>query len=95
MRSWPLTLALTCAALGCRPDLPGRACSVDGDCYTQETCTDGTCAARVESQGGGGSASGGAGGAAAGGSGGSAVGGTDDGAAGAAEMDAGAADAAP
>ncbi len=39
-------LALT--LLGCRPDVPGRGCKTDDDCFTQEQCAQGTCVDRAQ-----------------------------------------------
>ena len=52
--------------LACRPDVPGRDCKTNADCFTHEVCTNGTCADAPVSGGAGG----------AGGAGGTAVGGT-------------------
>lgn len=54
-------LALACGLAACRPDVPGRGCKTNDDCFTQEVCADGTCAARGEA--GGSEGEGGAGGA--------------------------------
>ena len=89
----PLSALLVLAGLlGCRPDLPGRGCKTDEDCFTQEVCTDSTCATRVSGGGAGGEASGGgSGGSGSGGGGGSPSPVPDAGA----PLDAGAPDATP
>ena len=52
----PRALALLCglALLACRPDVPGRDCKTNADCFTNEVCTDGTCADAPVSVGAGG-----------------------------------------
>ncbi len=36
-------LALGGATFGCDPDLPGRACSIDDDCFRDELCQGTSC----------------------------------------------------
>lgn len=44
MRRMLLLAALALAGLGaCDPDLPGRACSVDDDCFSDEFCQGTSC----------------------------------------------------
>ena len=52
----PRTLALLAGLglLACRPDVPGRDCKTNADCFTHEVCTDGTCADAPVSVGAGG-----------------------------------------
>lgn len=36
-------LLITLLCLGCQPELPTRACSTQGDCFTQEVCVQKQC----------------------------------------------------
>lgn len=36
-------LALGVLILGCDPELPGRSCATNDDCFTQEACVANTC----------------------------------------------------
>lgn len=45
----PLAVALFLVAgllSACAPDVPGRGCKSDDECFTQELCHEGTCQAR-------------------------------------------------
>lgn len=43
-RSLRPALLFALGLIACRPDVPGRDCKTNADCFTQEVCTDGTCA---------------------------------------------------
>ncbi len=46
MRALLLPVAIGLASLwACNPDVPGRACGADDDCFTQERCVAGSCVA--------------------------------------------------
>jgi hypothetical protein len=53
-RSLRPALLFALGLIACRPDVPGRDCKTNADCFTQEVCTDGTCADAPVSVGAGG-----------------------------------------
>ncbi|MFZ4737276.1 MAG: hypothetical protein ACOYM9_15085 [Bradymonadia bacterium] len=46
-----VALAAALAALGaCKPELPGRGCATDDDCFREERCVERSCVPRPDAQ---------------------------------------------